>query len=82
MSSRYVFKFFGSVGPGGAFSSLTEQICTSIFPLAYKIGDEEEMESNMDKRLKELRQEYIGELFNIKNKFERKINSNDEDVKK
>ena len=36
----------------------------------------------MDKRLKDVRQEYIGELFNIKNKFERKINSNDEDTKK
>merc|ERR1711937_284085 len=40
------------------------------------------MESQMDKRLKDVRQEYIGELFNIKNKFERNINSNDEDKKK
>ena len=81
MSSRYVFKFFGSIGPGGAFSSLTEQICTSIFPQAYKIGDDEEFESDMDRKLKELRQEYINELFNIKNKFERKIHSDDEDTK-
>ena len=29
----------------------------------------------MDKKLKEVRQEYIGELFQIKNKFERKITS-------
>lgn len=36
----------------------------------------------MDKKLKELRQEYINELFNIKNKFERKINSKNEDMKK
>ena len=82
MSSRYVFKFFGSIGPGGAFSSLTEQICTSIFPSAYKLGGDEELESNMDKKLKELRQEYINELFNIKNKFERNIRSGDPDKKK
>lgn len=81
MSHRYVFKFFASIGPGGAFSSLTEQVCTSIFPQAYKIGDEEEMESNMDKKLKEVRQEYITELFQIKNKFERKVKSDDKDQK-
>jgi len=52
MSQRYVFKFFGSVGPGGAFSSLTEQICTSIFPMAYKVGDEESVETEIDKQLK------------------------------
>ena len=55
MSSRYVFKFFGSIGPGGAFSSLTEQVCTSIFPQAYKIGDDDDIESNMDKKLKQVR---------------------------
>lgn len=81
MSHRYVFKFFASIGPGGAFSSLTEQVCTSIFPQAYKIGDDEDIESPIDKNLKVLRQEYIGELFQIKNKFERAINSGDEDKK-
>lgn len=81
MSHRYVFKFFASIGPGGAFSSLTEQVCTSIFPQAYKIGDEEDIESPIDKNLKVLRQEYIGELFQIKNKFERAINSGDDDKK-
>ena len=35
----------------------------------------------MDKKLKEVRQEYIGELFQIKNKYERRVNSNDPDEK-
>jgi len=36
----------------------------------------------MDKALKEVRQDYIGELFTMKNKFERRIHSTDADQKK
>lgn len=36
----------------------------------------------MDKTLKDCRQEYIGELFTMKNKFERRIHGNDADNKK
>ena len=79
MSQRYVFKFFGSVGPGGAFSSLTEQICTSIFPMAYKVGDEESVETEIDKQLKTVRGEFINEIFQMKNKFERGVASNNEE---
>ena len=39
------------------------------------------MESNMDKRMKEVRQEYITELFHMKNKFEKRTKKGDEDSK-
>lgn len=81
MSARYVFKFFASIGPGGAFSSLTEQVCTSVFAQAYKIGDPEDLESKIDKDLKEVREQYILELFKQKNKFERKTKSGKEEEK-
>ena len=42
---RYVFKFFASIGPGGSWASLMEQICTNSYPAAYNIGDEEQIES-------------------------------------
>ena len=49
MALRSVFKFFGSIGPGGTFSTLAEKICTIVYPLAYKFGDPEQMESEIDK---------------------------------
>ena len=69
MASRHVFKFFGSVGPAGAFVSLIEKICTAIYPNAYHFGDPEQMESQIDKDMKKVREEYILELFKFKNKF-------------
>lgn len=49
MVKRYVFKFFASVGPGGSWASLLEQVCTSIYPAAYDVGNEEDVESAIDK---------------------------------
>ena len=49
MALRSVFKFFGSIGPGGTFSTLAEKICTSGYPLSYKYGDPEQIESEIDK---------------------------------
>ena len=72
MANRHVFKFFGSFGPGGALVSLSEKICTSIYPAAYNYGDPEQMESQIDKDLKEVRGKYIAELFQFKNKFTRR----------
>ena len=63
MANRHVFKFFGSFGPGGALVSLTEKICTSIYPAAYDYGDPAQMESAIDKELKDVRNKYILELF-------------------
>lgn len=81
MASRYVFKFFGSIGPAGAFVSLTEKICTSVFPDAYNYGDDEQMESEIDKEMKGVREEYIKELFNFKSKFSRRTTDTTQDEK-
>ena len=69
MANRSVFKIFGSFGPAGALVSLTEKICTNIYPAAYKFGDPDDMESEIDKDIKKVREEYIMELFKVKNKF-------------
>ena len=45
MANRHVFKFFGSIGPAGAFVSLSEKICTAVYPNAYNFGDPEQIES-------------------------------------
>ena len=81
MALRSVFKFFGSIGPGGTFSTLAEKICTSVYPLAYKYGDPEQMESEIDKKIKKLREEYVLELFKQKNKFEKHKDSEKLDTK-
>lgn len=49
MVKRYVFKFFASIGPGGSWSALLEQVCTSIYPAAYNVGDDDDLESALDK---------------------------------
>ena len=71
MANRSVFKFFGSLGPAGALVSLTEKICTAIYPAAYRFGDPEELETQIEKDIKACRQDYIAELFKIRNKFNR-----------
>lgn len=40
MATRFVFKFFGSVGPAGAMVGLVEKMCTALYPFAYNFGDE------------------------------------------
>lgn len=40
-SKRYVFKILGAVGPGGAWCTFLEQICSSWFPEAYNTGNDE-----------------------------------------
>ena len=54
MVKRYVFKFFASVGPGGSWASLLEQVCTSIYPAAYNVGDEEDMEDMEDEGMEDM----------------------------
>lgn len=39
MAQRSVFKIFGSLGPGGAFVTLTEKIIRRFFNEAYDLGD-------------------------------------------
>jgi len=73
MASRNVFKIFGSIGPAGSIVSLTEKLCSSLYPHAYNFGDESQTESQIDKDLRTVREEYIKELFNYKNKFVKKV---------
>ena len=72
MATRHVFKLFGSIGPAGSLVSLTEKICSSIYPHAYNFGDESHVESQIDRDLRSVREEYIKALFNQKNKFAKK----------
>lgn len=69
MVKRYIFKLFASVGPGGSWASLVEQVCTNVYPKAYTVGDEEEIETVIDKEIKKLREEFIGEMFEVKEEF-------------
>lgn len=63
MATRFVFKFFGSVGPAGAMVGLVEKMCTALYPFAYNFGDESQVEAQVDKDLRALREEYIKEIF-------------------
>ena len=72
MASRFVFKFFGSVGPAGSLVGLAEKICTSLYPWAYNFGDESQMESEIDIQLRELRKLYINEVFKYRSVFIKK----------
>jgi len=47
--------------------------------MAYKVGDEESVETEIDKQLKTVRGEFINEIFQMKNKFERGVASNNEE---
>ena len=81
MANRSVFKIFGSIGPGGALVSLTEKICTAVYPAAYRFGDPEELESAIEKEIKKVREDYILELFKFKNKFIKQSTGNSDDKK-
>ena len=78
MVKRYVFKLFASVGPGGSWASLIEQVCTSVYPRAYTVGDEEDLETFIDKDIKALREEFVAEMFEVKEEFDEKGFSEDE----
>lgn len=81
MATRHVFKLFGSIGPAGSLVSLTEKICSSLYPHAYNFGDENQVESQIDKDLRAVREEYIKALFNQKNRFAKKIAQGEETKK-
>lgn len=71
MTTRTVFKIFGSFGPGGAFVTLTEKLCKGLFSEAYEIGDPTEIKSKEEDELKKVRGEFVNDLFNFKGEFER-----------
>ena len=72
MATRYVFKFWGSIGPAGSLVGLTEKLCTSIYYHAYNYGDPADLETQIDRDLRKVREDYIQELFQFKNKFAKK----------
>jgi len=69
MPKRYIFKLFASVGPGGSWASIVEQVSTSVFPRAYDVGNEDEIETVIDREIKKLREEFVGEMFEVKEEF-------------
>jgi hypothetical protein len=72
MATRFVFKFFGSIGPAGSLVGLTEKVCTALYPWAYNFGDESQMESEIDIQLREMREKYINEVFKYRGTFSKK----------
>ena len=52
MANRTIFSIFGSIGPAGAFTSITEKVCTAYYPKAYEYGDPNLTVSPIDKDLK------------------------------
>lgn len=75
MTSRTVFKIFGSFGPGGTFVCLMEKLCRRLFYEAYELGDPTEFKTPEEEKIKTVRQEYVNELFNFKGSFERRSTS-------
>ena len=49
--------------------------------MAYNIGDEEEIETVIDKEIKALREEFVGEMFEVKEEFQKGAYSSDDDEK-
>jgi hypothetical protein len=75
MTQRSVFKFFGSLGPGGTFVTLTEKIIRRFFNEAYEVGDSEKFEAPEEAQIAKKRQEFVNALFNMKSTFDRHANS-------
>ena len=72
--TRSVFKIFGSIGPGGSISILTEKLCGAIFYDGYELKDPnlEEVSAAQEKEKKE-RGDYVAELFQRRGEIERGI---------
>lgn len=51
MTSRTVFKIFGSLGPGGSLVILMEKICRRFFNEAYELGDPDQFMALEDKTI-------------------------------
>lgn len=75
MAKRSVFKFFGSLGPGGAFVALTEKCIRRFFNEAYDLGDDDVFRAPEEDQIAKLRSDFVNELFNFKGTFERKATS-------
>ena len=54
-TSRTVFKFFGSFGPGGAIVTVTEKLCKRLFNEAYELGDPNQFKTKEETDMKKMR---------------------------
>jgi len=75
MTTRTVFKIFGSFGPGGAIVTFVEKFCKGFFPEAYDLGDPTEFHTDEEDQIKQCRQDFVNDLFNFKGVFERMSSS-------
>jgi hypothetical protein len=75
MTTRTVFKIFGSFGPGGAIVTFVEKICKGLWPEAYDLGDPTEFHTEEEDKIKVCRQDFVNDLFNLKGVFERMSHS-------
>lgn len=76
MANRTVFKGAGSFGPAGAIAILAEKICRAVFYDAYEQNDpNKEQSEKWDKKAREERSDYVGEVFSIKGRLCRELKS-------
>ena len=75
MAKRSVFKFFGSLGPGGAFVALAEKTIRKFMNEAYDLGEDDVFHAPEEDQIMKLRSDFVNELFNMKSSFERKSQS-------
>ncbi len=69
MAQRSVFKIAGSLGPAGSIVTLMEKLCRRLFREAYEYGDESIGETVEEKKIKELRENFVNDVFDMKGKF-------------
>lgn len=69
MTSRTVFKIFGSFGPGGTFVTLAEKLIRKFFNEAYDISDINEFRGTEEPQIEKLRQDFVNDLFNMNSNF-------------
>ena len=81
MTSRSVFKIFGSLGPGGSIVSIMEKLCKRWFRDAYDLGNPNQFRSSEEDKLKMARKEMIEALFKFRSTFERESVSVTESIK-
>lgn len=55
MTSRTVFKIFGSLGPAGSLVTIMEKICRRCFNEAYELGDPTAFRTEEEDKIKALR---------------------------
>lgn len=71
---RYVFKFLGSLGPGGTFGLFAEKLCQHFFNEAYEQHDpKQDKVDKVAKEIMDLRSDYVENLFEKKGEWNRAI---------